>query len=355
MKRFIVFALFLLVLSACGSSSTTTTDTTEPGDGPTTTDAPTTDVPTTDPSTTVPQTVDPLDEADAAYAAARALWESATLVDYDYSFSRGCFCPQEYVGPHEVSVRDGIVTAATYDGIDLKKLPILTLTSYDEIIQTVDGVFDEIDSAIDEADRFTAEYHPELGYPTDVFIDWEDMMADEEVNYTIIDLRPVGPADECSTSSVRTTLEPQDGLSESVAAKRQQIFDAAISCDIDALAALTDPDGFNASFGGGDAATLWADAEARGDGVLLDLVHHLNLSHTKLFTDGAIEQYTWPSAFIELESADGTGLPAEDFAELLTLYSQDEVDGMFDLFGGYVGYRMSIEANGDWTSFVAGD
>ena len=175
MKRFIVFAVLLLVLSACGSSSTTTTDTTQPDDGPTTTDTPT--------------TIDPLDEADAAYAAARALWESAELVDYDYSFSRGCFCPQEYVGPHDVSVRDGIVTAATYDGIDLKKLPILNLTRYDEIIQTVDGVFDEIDRAIDEADRFTAEYHPELGYPTDVFIDWEELLADEEVNYTIADLR----------------------------------------------------------------------------------------------------------------------------------------------------------------------
>ena len=172
MKRCIVFAVLLLVLSACGSSSSTT------------------DVPTTDaPTTTVPPTVDPLDEADAAYAAARAMWESAELVDYDYSFSRGCFCPQEYVGPHEVSVRDGVVTAATYDGIDLKKLPILNLTSYDEIIQTVDGVFDEIDRAIDEADQLTAAYHPELGYPTDVFIDWEEMIADEEVNYTIVDLR----------------------------------------------------------------------------------------------------------------------------------------------------------------------
>lgn len=172
MKRFIVFAVLLLVLSACGSSSTTT-------------DAPTTVAPTTDPSTTV----DPLDEADAAYAAARALWESADLVDYDYSFSRGCFCPQEYVGPHDVSVRDGIVTAATYDGIDLKKLPTLNLTTYDEIIQTVDGVFDEIDRALDEAHSLTAAYHPELGYPTDVYIDWEEMMADEEVNYTISDLR----------------------------------------------------------------------------------------------------------------------------------------------------------------------
>ena len=348
MRRFVVFGVLLLVLSACGSSSTTTTDTTQPDNGPTTTDAP-----TSDPTTTVPPTVDPFDEADAAYSAARALWDSTELVDYDYSFSRGCFCPQEFVGPHEVSVREGVVTEATYDGIDLKKLPILNLTSYDEIIQTVDGVFDEIDRALDEADRFTAAYHPELGYPTEVFIDWEEMMADEEVNYTIADLRPP-EADECSTSSVRTTLEPQDGLPEPVAVKRQQIFDAAISCDIDALAALTDPGGFTASFGGGDAATLWADAEARGDGVLLDLVQHLNLSHSSV-ADGAIERYTWPSAFIELESADGTGLPAEDFAELLTLYSQDEIDGMFDAFGGYAGYRMSIEADGDWTTFVTGD
>ena len=141
-----------------------------------------------------------------------------------------------------------------------------------------------------------------------------------------------------------------------MAAKRQAMFDAAMTCDISGLAALTDPEGFTASFGGGDAEILWFDQETLfGEPVLLELVTHLNLAYT-VFGDGDdIVGYTWPSAFIELEAPDGTGLPADEYAELLTLYSREELDEMWLGLGSYVGYRLSIEPDGDWVTFVAGD
>ena len=37
------------------------------------------------------------------------------------------------------------------------------------------------------------------------------------------------------------------------------------------------------------------------------------------------------------------------------IYGQDEIDAMFDDIGGYGGYRIGIEPDGDWLFFVAGD
>lgn len=287
------------------------------------------------------------------FAEARDRWEEAGLVDYDYTFTRGCFCPQEYVGPYKASVREGKVTAATFNGLDLLEIETVSIGSYDEIVQTVDGVFDEIERALTDADSFTAQYDAELGYPTEVYIDWEELTADEEVNYTIAEVRPVGDGPlACSTTGVDIELTPQSDLPAQVAAKRQAIFDAAMDCDIAAVADLTDPKGFTASFGGGDPRELWTEAEGRDDDVMLDLVRHLNLAHSLPGEDGL---YIWPSAFVDLQAANGAGLSDEDYADLLTLYSAEDLKNMFDGIGGYVGYRIGMQSDGTWIFFVAGD
>ena len=38
-----------------------------------------------------------------------------------------------------------------------------------------------------------------------------------------------------------------------------------------------------------------------------------------------------------------------------TALSQDEIDDMFEFIGGYIGYRVGILPNGDWSYFVEGD
>ena len=124
---------------------------------------------------------DDLDEA-------RARWQQQALADYDYIFRRGCFCPQEWSGPYEVSVRAGVVSGATLEGVDLLDIPNPRVDSYDDRILTVEGVFAEIDRALQEADRFQAAYHPVLGYPVYVSIDWDERAVDEEVTYHIENL-----------------------------------------------------------------------------------------------------------------------------------------------------------------------
>jgi hypothetical protein len=289
-------------------------------------------------------------------ADAMARWENSGSTDYDYLFTRTCFCPEEFVGPYRVAVRADIVTAATFNGTDLFDIDILEIGRYEEIIETVPGVFAEIERALVEADSIDVTYHPVYGYPTDVFIDWELNVADEEVGYRIEDLRePLATLESCSTTGLDIDLVDQPGLPETVAQKREAIFEAAMSCDVAALEALTSGAGFTASFGGGDAATLWRDEELQGQPTLLALVRHLNLDHTAFGDGDATVGYTWPSAFLELESPDGAGLAADEYAALLELYTGDELEEMFEFFGGYAGYRLAIEPDGTWVFFVAGD
>lgn len=301
-----------------------------------------------------PDTGDPALLADLAAAEDR--WEAAGLADYDYNFTRGCFCPEEFVGPFRASVRAGEVSKASFNGTDLFEIDILEIGRYDEIVRTVPGVFGEIKRAIREADRLDVEYHPVLGYPTEVFIDWEFNMADEEVSYRIETLRaPLPILDSCSTSSVTLDLIPQPGLPATVADTRSAIYQAAMACDIATLDELTSGAGFTASFGGGNAGEHWLALEEEGRPVLLAMVQHLNQAYTAFGDGGDVVGYTWPSAFLELESPDGTGLPADEYEALLELYSVDDLTEMFEVIGGYVGYRHGIEPDGTWIYFVAGD
>ena len=53
----------------------------------------------------------------------------------------------------------------------------------------MDGLFDLLQSAIDEnAYTISAKYHPELGYPTEVWIDYEQQSVDEELGFSIHNL-----------------------------------------------------------------------------------------------------------------------------------------------------------------------
>lgn len=114
--------------------------------------------------------------------AARAAWATAGGDDYDMQMSVSCFCliSPDVVGLPivDIEVRNGVITSAvTVDGVILDPVPGL--------FKTVEGVFDEIQDAIDgRAARIDATYHAD-GYPQSVFIDRAFLIADEEIGYTI--------------------------------------------------------------------------------------------------------------------------------------------------------------------------
>ena len=115
--------------------------------------------------------------------AARERWDAAGLDAYEMTLRRVCFCPApDYTGPFGVTVRGGELAAVTLDGGRVD----------DERGETVEDLFDLIEDAyVRKAESVTVEFDPELGYPTNLSIDYSMQMADEEIGYMVSDLRPV--------------------------------------------------------------------------------------------------------------------------------------------------------------------
>jgi hypothetical protein len=115
--------------------------------------------------------------------AARALWDTAQSGTYSFTFTRDCFCPEEYRGPFALDIVDGVRTEVRFKGEPFFGRAL-------EEFETVEDIFDEVVRAIEAgAAAVEAKFDPELGYPVTVWIDWELQMADEEMGYTITEVR----------------------------------------------------------------------------------------------------------------------------------------------------------------------
>ena len=62
--------------------------------------------------------------------------------------------------------------------------------------------------------------------------------------------------------------------------------------------------------------------------------------------------YVWPAAAAHDGGWDT--MPEGDIEALRSIYSEEDLED-FALFGDYIGYRLGIYEDGDWSFFVAGD
>ena len=119
---------------------------------------------------------------------ARARWARVGPDDYRYAIRRLCFCGPEAIGPVRVTVSAGEATARVYvDGGE----PVPG--SLAPLFPTVDGVFQIlVDAFEDGAYRIDVVYDPETGVPLDVFIDYEENVADEELGFEVTEVVTTG-------------------------------------------------------------------------------------------------------------------------------------------------------------------
>ena len=113
--------------------------------------------------------------------AAKARWQAAGLDAYAMTLRRSCFCPvPDYTGPFEVRVRNGAVEQVRLNGAAVDA----------ERGMTVDALFALVEDAYERgAVEVAVEFDERLGYPTSVGIDYDLRLADEEIGYTVSDLR----------------------------------------------------------------------------------------------------------------------------------------------------------------------
>ncbi len=87
--------------------------------------------------------------------------------------------------------------------------------------------------------------------------------------------------------------------------------------------------------------------------MIADVLRHLNVAYSCPVCGSTV--YVWPSAMTELTSPYGDGLPADEYAAILEVYTVEDLEVMCEGIGGYVGWRLSIDADGEWLLFLAGD
>lgn len=120
---------------------------------------------------------------------AKARWASFGFTSYAVDQTRTCECLPPYA--YTAVVTEGEVDSLIYDtlenayGKDRGRLYDLAL----ENAWTVDEAFDVIERERAGAAEFRVTYHPRYGYPTNIYINPEPQVVDEEIIRTMSNLK----------------------------------------------------------------------------------------------------------------------------------------------------------------------
>jgi len=107
----------------------------------------------------------------------RALWASQDLTDYTFDVTKVCdwLC----MGDVRVTVKDGVITGVTELASEVARDP--------DTFRTINGLFDLVQDAYNRnAHEVQVEFDPSRGYPTQIWIDYVRMIADEEMGFTLL-------------------------------------------------------------------------------------------------------------------------------------------------------------------------
>ena len=119
---------------------------------------------------------------------AEAAWEQEGPSSYTYAIERLCFCAPDGRGPVRVRVEAGAVTERTYVASGDPVADPLAAA-----FPAVEGLFDILRSALDSgAHSVSVTYDPDLGVPLELFIDYHQQTADEELGMKVTeDVEPL--------------------------------------------------------------------------------------------------------------------------------------------------------------------
>lgn len=104
--------------------------------------------------------------------------------NYDMTFERICFCPEQWRGPFSMRVRNGEVQSATYLSETMRESSVEP-----DLLRgllTVDKVFDDIQKSLDGSYvEVKVTYNETTGHPISYYSDSSKMIADDERTYKI--------------------------------------------------------------------------------------------------------------------------------------------------------------------------
>ena len=118
---------------------------------------------------------------DAPLAAGRSLWQAAGLTDYEYGYQKYCDCHPESPPETVVTVRDGEVVAVRHRPQNYSEEVPAEQRNL-QFYWTVDGLFALLESAHRRGAQVRVDYHETLGYPTQIYIDYDPGFIGDELD-----------------------------------------------------------------------------------------------------------------------------------------------------------------------------
>lgn len=112
----------------------------------------------------------------------RSKWNSKNIQNYTMDESISCFCA--VTGVHHVAVSSDKTILAVKNGKAVEQP--------EEYFLTVNQLFDYIESSLARnPDRAEIKYDVVYGFPSSVYFDFSERMADEEMGYAIENFKPL--------------------------------------------------------------------------------------------------------------------------------------------------------------------
>jgi hypothetical protein len=131
--------------------------------------------------------------ADAELDGARMRWAAAALRGYEYGYHKFCECHRDSPPETTVTVRDGKVVGVRHRPVgSATEVPAADKNL--DYYWTVDGLFALIASAQQRGVQVRAQYDSALGYPREVFIDYDSDFIGDELDVRLTGVRNLADA-----------------------------------------------------------------------------------------------------------------------------------------------------------------
>jgi hypothetical protein len=125
-------------------------------------------------------------------AAGRAAWRAAALSSYEYGYRKFCECHPESPPETVVTVRGGQVVGVRHRPVGFTN-EVQAEQRNLQFYWTVDGLFELIDAALARGANVRASYDPKLGYPTQVYIDYDANFIGDELDVRLTAVTALAP------------------------------------------------------------------------------------------------------------------------------------------------------------------
>ena len=133
-----------------------------------------------------------LAQADASLDAARALWRQARLERYEYGYHKFCECHPETPPETVVSVRDGAVVGVRHRPVN-STVEVPAEPKNLEFYWTVDDLFALVASALERGAQVRVAYDVTLGFPRQLYIDYDADFIGDELDLKLTTVIPIRP------------------------------------------------------------------------------------------------------------------------------------------------------------------